>query len=46
MVAFLKTLKKPAVFKIEVDNPEKRAAPVEKRDNLDADGKPRHVGDR
>ena len=35
MVAFLKTLKKPAVFKVEVDNPEKRAAPVEKRDNLD-----------
>lgn len=36
MVAFLKTLKKPAVFKVEVDNPEKRGTPVEKRDNLDA----------
>ncbi len=35
MVAFLKTLDKPAVFKVAVDNPEKRAAPVEKRDNLD-----------
>jgi len=35
MVAFLKTLKKPAVFKVEVDNPEKRGTPVEKRDNLD-----------
>lgn len=35
IVAFLKTLKKPAVFKVEVDNPEKRAKPVEKRDNLD-----------
>lgn len=35
IVAFLKTLKKPAVFKVEVDNPEKRAVPVEKRDNLD-----------
>jgi sulfur-oxidizing protein SoxA len=35
MVAFLKTLKKPAVYKVEVDNPEKRAAPVEKRENLD-----------
>jgi sulfur-oxidizing protein SoxA len=36
MVAFLKTLTKPAVFKTELDNPEKRPAPVEKRDNLDA----------
>ncbi len=36
MVAFLKTLKKPAVFKVEVDNPERRGTPVEKRDNLDA----------
>ncbi|MCW5691349.1 MAG: sulfur oxidation c-type cytochrome SoxA [Pseudolabrys sp.] len=36
IVAFLKTLKKPAVFKVEVDNPEKRPAPVEKRDNLDS----------
>ncbi len=35
IVAFLKTLKKPAVFKVEIDNPEKRAAPVEKRENLD-----------
>ena len=35
MVAFLKTLKKPAVFKTELDNPDKRPAPVEKRDNLD-----------
>jgi sulfur-oxidizing protein SoxA len=35
MVAFLKTLKKPAAYKVEVDNPEKRAAPVEKRENLD-----------
>jgi sulfur-oxidizing protein SoxA len=36
MVAFLKTLKKPAVFKVEVDDPNKRGTPVEKRDNLDA----------
>jgi sulfur-oxidizing protein SoxA len=36
MVAFLKTLKKPVVFKVEVDNPERRGTPVEKRDNLDA----------
>jgi L-cysteine S-thiosulfotransferase len=35
MVAFLKTLKSPAVFKTELDNPEKRPAPVEKRENLD-----------
>jgi sulfur-oxidizing protein SoxA len=35
MVAFLKTLTKPAVFKTELDNPEKRPAPVEKRENLD-----------
>ncbi|HEU4661547.1 MAG TPA: sulfur oxidation c-type cytochrome SoxA [Pseudolabrys sp.] len=35
MVAFLKTLKSPAVFKTELDNPEKRPAPVEKRANLD-----------
>ena len=35
IVAFLKTLKKPAVFKTELDNPEKRPAPVEKRENLD-----------
>jgi sulfur-oxidizing protein SoxA len=36
IVAFLKTLKTPAVFKTALDNPEKRPAPVEKRDNLDA----------
>lgn len=35
IVAFLKTLKKPAVFRVAIDNPEKRATPVEKRDNLD-----------
>ncbi|WP_245416826.1 sulfur oxidation c-type cytochrome SoxA [Undibacter mobilis] len=35
MVAFLKTLKAPAVFKTALDNPEKRSAPVEKRENLD-----------
>src|SRR5260221_4794171 len=36
MVAFVKTLKKPAAFKTVLDNPDKRPAPVEKRDNLDA----------
>jgi len=35
MVAFLKTLKSPAVFKTELDDPAKRPPPVEKRDNLD-----------
>ena len=35
MVAFLKTLKSPAPFKTALDNPEKRPAPVEKRENLD-----------
>jgi sulfur-oxidizing protein SoxA len=35
IVAFLKTLKSPAKFKVELDNPEKRPAPVEKRANLD-----------
>ena len=35
MVAFLKTLKSPAPFKTVLDNPEKRPAPVEKRENLD-----------
>lgn len=35
IVAFLKTLKSPAVFKTTLDNPEKRPPPVEKRDNLD-----------
>jgi sulfur-oxidizing protein SoxA len=36
IVAFLKTLKAPAPFKTELDDPEKRPPPVEKRDNLDA----------
>lgn len=36
IVAFLKTLKSPAVFKAELDDPAKRPAPVEKRDNLDS----------
>ncbi|HVY56295.1 MAG TPA: sulfur oxidation c-type cytochrome SoxA [Xanthobacteraceae bacterium] len=35
IVAFLKTLKSPAVFKSELDDPNKRPRPVEKRDNLD-----------
>lgn len=35
IVAFLKTLKTPAVFKTALDDPNKRPAPVEKRDNLD-----------
>jgi L-cysteine S-thiosulfotransferase len=35
MVAFLKTLKSPAVFKTVLDDPNKRPAPVEKRENLD-----------
>jgi sulfur-oxidizing protein SoxA len=35
MVVFLKTLKTPAPFKTELDNPEKRPPPVEKRENLD-----------
>lgn len=35
IVAFLKTLKKPAAFRTELDNPDKRPAPVEKRANLD-----------
>ena len=35
MVAFLKTLKSPAPFKTTLDDPSKRPAPVEKRDNLD-----------
>ncbi|HMF22322.1 MAG TPA: sulfur oxidation c-type cytochrome SoxA [Pseudolabrys sp.] len=35
MVAFLKTLKSKAVFKTELDDPEKRPPPVEKRENLD-----------
>ncbi len=35
MVAFLKTLKSPAPFKTVLDDPNKRPAPVEKRENLD-----------
>ena len=35
IVAFLKTLKAPAVFKTALDNPEKRPQPIEKRENLD-----------
>jgi L-cysteine S-thiosulfotransferase len=35
IVAFLKTLKSPAVFSTELDDPNKRPAPVEKRENLD-----------
>ena len=35
MVVFLKTLKSPAVFKTALDDPNKRPAPVEKRENLD-----------
>ena len=46
IVAFLKTLKSPAVFKTELDDPDKRPAPVEKRDNLDPLEKPGHVGGR
>src|SRR5262245_49217226 len=36
IVAFLKTLKAPARFKNELDDPAKRPPPVEKRDNLDS----------
>src|SRR5258707_1135755 len=36
IVAYLKTLTKPAVFRTVLDNPDKRPAPVEKRENLDA----------
>jgi sulfur-oxidizing protein SoxA len=35
IVAFLKTLTKPAMFPTEVDDPSKRPPPVETRDNLD-----------
>jgi sulfur-oxidizing protein SoxA len=35
IVVFLKTLKSPAAFKAELDDPMKRPAPVEKRENLD-----------
>src|SRR5262252_3000189 len=36
LVAFLKTLKTPAPFKTDLDDPAKRPAPVEKRDNFDS----------
>ena len=36
IVVFLKTLKSPAKFSAELDDPNKRPAPVEKRENLDA----------
>jgi sulfur-oxidizing protein SoxA len=35
VVAFLKTLKEPAKFRTELDNPDKRPPPIEKRANLD-----------
>jgi L-cysteine S-thiosulfotransferase len=35
IVAFLKTLKQPARFKTELDDPNKRPVPVESSDNLD-----------
>ena len=35
IVAFLKTLKSPALFKTALDDPNKRVAPIEKRENLD-----------
>jgi sulfur-oxidizing protein SoxA len=35
IVAFLKTLKSPAQYRSQVDDPNKRPAPVETRDNLD-----------
>jgi L-cysteine S-thiosulfotransferase len=35
IVAFLRTLKSPAVFPTSVDDPSKRPPPVETRDNLD-----------
>jgi sulfur-oxidizing protein SoxA len=35
VVAFLKTLKSPAKYRSPLDDPNKRAAPVEARDNLD-----------
>src|SRR5690242_7283965 len=40
IVAFLKTLKSPAAFKSELDDPAKRHTPVETRDNLDATTNP------
>jgi sulfur-oxidizing protein SoxA len=36
IVAFLKTLTRPAEFRDVLDDPTKRPAPVEKRDNLDS----------
>jgi sulfur-oxidizing protein SoxA len=36
IVAFLKTLRAPARFKDELDDPDKRPPVVEKRDNLDS----------
>jgi L-cysteine S-thiosulfotransferase len=36
IVAFLKTLKQPAIFPTPLDDANKRSAPVEKRENLDA----------
>jgi L-cysteine S-thiosulfotransferase len=36
IVAFLKTLKTPAKFATELDDPQKRPTPVETRDNLDS----------
>ena len=36
LVAFLKTLKAPARFTSELDDPSRRPPPVEKRDNLDS----------
>jgi len=36
IVAFLKTLTKPAPFKSKLDDPSQRPVPVEQRDNLDA----------
>jgi sulfur-oxidizing protein SoxA len=35
IVAFLKTLKEPHVFRDEMDNPATRPVPVDARDNLD-----------
>jgi len=40
VVAFLKTLKAPAPFKRDIDDPEKRPPPVEKRDNVDRAANP------
>jgi sulfur-oxidizing protein SoxA len=36
IVAFLKTLKQPATFATALDDPNKRPAPVERRENLDS----------